>query len=108
MPAEIKIRQNDTRPIVQAQLLKGHNQPIDLAIASEVRFKVLNPNKSVVMDKTATISNENEGRVEYHWESGDTDTAGDFRAYFEVTFNDGTVVTIPNESSMKMRVYPDA
>lgn len=107
MPPQIIIRQNDTRPIVQAQLLQGYNQPINLNIASAVKFKVKNTNNSVILEKAATIATADEGRVEYQWEAGDTEKAGDFRACFEVTFNDGSVVTVPNDSALKMRVYPE-
>lgn len=107
MALDIEIRQGDTRPIVQAQLLQEPKKPLDLDVASAVRFIVKTPNNSVFLDKAATITNGSEGRVEYHWGSGDTDTPGDFRAHFEVTFSDGTVATVPNTSAKKMRVYPD-
>jgi hypothetical protein len=44
------------------------------------------------------------GRVRYLWAAGDTDTAEDYDACFEVTWTDGTKTTFPNYRYIRVRV----
>jgi hypothetical protein len=43
------------------------------------------------VDASATVIDEDAGRVKYVWQTGDTDTAGTFQGEFEVTYSSGEI-----------------
>ena len=50
-----------------------------------------------LIDKEATIVDEENGRVAYYFEAGETDLTGSMRAWFIVTYPDSRRETFPNE-----------
>lgn len=106
------MKTNDTRPRLKAQLMQTDPNnaalmiPVDLTNATDVRFIMATPNGTVKIDKTITVVNAVEGRVEVPWLPGDTDTAGDYRGEFEVTT--GTdVQTFPSEGYIAITMVED-
>jgi hypothetical protein len=47
------------------------------------------------------------GEVEYPWEEDDLARAGLYQAEFEITFIDGRVLTLPNDSYLTIQVLED-
>lgn len=89
------IKQNDTSRSLRVTL------STDLTGAA-INFKMADANGNTVIDQPATlvtastvIDGITSGIVEYQWQSGDTATAGRYRAEFIVTFTGGAVETFP-------------
>lgn len=105
---DFSIKQNDTRPAIEVQLVDSLHDPRLLDNATEVRFYMEDVDTgSTVVDQPATIINEDEGRVTYAWQDGDTETAGRYEAEFEVTYTDGNVETFPNNGYIEVYIDDD-
>jgi len=93
MATEFYVKQGDTKPVIDAQLLQD-GSIVELT-GCTVRFnmgkKSLGP---------ASIVSESEGRVHYTWGATDLEKSGTFLAEFEVTFSDDTIETFPNTETL--------
>ena len=97
MATTFYIKQNDTKPSLSAQLLSD-GSAVDLTGAT-VKFHMGDS-----VDSAATVVDAATGNVRYDWVTADTETAGLFRAEFEVTFSDGTVETFPNDGYLLINI----
>lgn len=106
------IKENDTGPPYQVTLTRtvaGVTSNMDLTNATAVKFKMRKtgtvgiPKVNAVM----TYTDRANGGVQHAWAVGDTDTPGTFDLEFEVTWSDGTVQTIPNDSYLSVTVKGD-
>lgn len=92
------MRQNDTAPVIQA-ILNGPGGALDLTGCS-VKFHMKpQPGGTVKVNHSATPDPDqvaNRGRVTYTWITGDTDTSGTFNAEWEITYGDGSILSVPN------------
>ena len=100
MATTFYIKQGDTKPSLSAQLLSD-GSAVDLTGAT-VKFHM-----GTIIDATATIVDAATGNVRYDWVTADTETAGLFRAEFEVTFSDGTVETFPNDGYLLINIIEE-
>ena len=100
------LKQNDTSPNIQAQLLDGDGFPIDVSLAT-VRFHMRDATGTVIIDEPAVILSATDGTVEYGWDAADTATAGPFQAEFEVTYESGKIETFPNASYIEIVITDD-
>lgn len=104
---DFKIKQNDTSPGIEAILKDSDNNPINLTGAS-LRFIMAKYNSTELkVDASATIVTAAEGLIKYDWIIGDTDESGTFKAEFEVTYNDGTIETFPNDGYLTIEIDPE-
>jgi hypothetical protein len=104
---DFNIKEGDTRPSLEAQLLDENNEPRNLQGAS-VRFHMEDVDTgSVVVDAEAGILNAQDGRVIYEWQNGDTDEPGRYEAEFEVDYGNGEVETFPNNGYIGVYVDDD-
>lgn len=95
--ADFTIKQNDTRPYLDAQLLNTDNTPINLTGCAVRLFMVSISGGQVKVDGVCAITDAINGKVRYYWQVGDTADYGDYKAEFEITFSDGSKQTIPND-----------
>jgi hypothetical protein len=58
-------------------------------------------------ENNVSILDENEGRVQYDWQPGDTDEVGQKEAEFVVTFNNGKTRTYPNDGFFYINIEQD-
>ena len=98
------IKQNDTTPSLRADLKNGSGDAIDL-INATVRFH-MRPIGSitVTIDTAAVVISESGGTVQYNWVSGDTSVMGSYQVEFEVTYQDGTIETFPNNRYIEVEI----
>lgn len=90
------IKQNDTLPNLEAQLLDHEGSPINLDLCG-VHFHMSNFKGEVEIDRPATIVEIESGRVRVDWQNGDTSKIGIYKAEFEVNMPDGKTISIPND-----------
>ena len=100
------IKRNDTSPAFQATLKDASDTAVDLTGAT-LRFHMVTPSGTTVVDAAATAVTATAGICKYVWATGDTASAGDFSAEFEVTYADSTVETFPNYGYETVRIYED-
>jgi hypothetical protein len=95
----LRIKRNDTAPILRAELRNANCEPVFLTDKNPIKFilrehfyytedenceelKVLESNNIVLSPQ-----NSHRGRFQYLWQPGDTDKAGPYLAEFEVLLN---------------------
>lgn len=98
-----KIKQNDTSPKIRATLKDSSNNAVNL-IGASVRFHMKHENGREAVDSLATKINDENGIVEYAWQAGDTQIEGLHFAEFEVTYEDESVETFPNDNFIKIKI----
>lgn len=100
------IKQNDTSPSLQATLKDASQTPINLNGAT-VMFHMKSVDGTIKVDAEMTITDEDNGVVQYDWQSGDTDTVGTYYVEFEVTYADASVETFPNNGNKVVTVVKE-
>lgn len=101
------IKQENTSPLLGAQLQDANFDPIDLTGATVV-FNMADMDSDVVVNGGAcTIPDEENGRVQYQWSAADTDVAGAFRGEFKVTYSSGEIETFPNNGYIRVTIVSD-
>lgn len=104
--ADVTIKQNDTRPFIDATL-KDLNGPIDLSSSGGsvksiklLMFAVSSTTKIIEQTTTGVLLSRFDstaGKVRYQWSSSDTATPGNYVAEFQINFFDNTVMSCPND-----------
>ena len=101
------IKQNDTSPILQADLKDGNNSAVDVTGAT-IAFKMRPVSSSAAtVNSAAAIIDGSAGSVKYEWQSSDTATAGSYFAEFQVTFSNGKIETFPNGDYIQITILDD-
>lgn len=102
------IKKDDTAPPITATLRDSQGTPIDLT-GCTVKFhmKAVPPGTKSLLDKSVSILDGVNGKVRYVWATGDTDTAGPYRAEFEITYPDLTHQTVPSDAYIDVLVVDD-
>lgn len=102
------IKRNDDQPSLDVALRDDRNRAVELAGAT-VLFHMRNTaDDSTKIDSgSVTIIDASRGEVRYSWQSGDTDTEGNYEGEFEVTFAAGGVETFPNDSYIDIIIGED-
>ena len=102
-----KIKTNDSSPKLTVDLEDASGAAIGLAgCAARFHMKAYGAT-TLKVDAVADITDEDNGRVEYTWSSGDTDTAGTYYGEIEVTFADNSVETFPNSGYFTIIIQED-
>ena len=96
-----KIKQNDTSPSLEATLSDANLVPVNISAAT-VMLHMKAIGGDVVLDEQMTITDVQNGVVQYDWQVGDTSTVGTYYVEFEVTYSDGSIETFPNTGSLPL------
>ena len=110
--AKFEIKQNATKPFLQAELQDGEGNAIDLTTGSYIYFQMsTNDNQyTPVFSGAAQIrtgTGSTEGKVQYNWAASDTGSIGNYLAEFAVTFNDGYKLVLPADHGLFVKIYED-
>lgn len=104
LPTQINITQGgtlkagDTRPALIAELRDADGKPIPLAGVREVTLHMASEGRrEAVATGPMDILDLGTGRVRYAWARSETAKAQTYRLEIDVTYNDGTVITVPTE-----------
>lgn len=100
------IKQNDTSPAIRAALKTPNNKAVNL-IGATVRFHMRNKNRKLLINKLAIVENQESGIVRYDWEPGDTNLHGICFCEFEVTYEDESIETFPNNDYIRIRIVEE-
>lgn len=96
------ITEGDTARSLRRQLVESDGTAIDLTNASAVQFRMATTHYDTLVDAACTITDAANGWVQYDWQAGDTDQQGTHKAEFTITYNDGTIETVPNDGFMEV------
>lgn len=97
------IKQNDTSPAIVATLKDSSANTVNL-IGATVRFHMKHENGRDAVDGLATVTDDENGIVQYSWQPGDTQYEGVHFAEFEVTYEDESIETFPNNGFIKIKI----
>ncbi len=100
------IKQNDTLPNLEAQLVDFEGNPINLDLCG-VHFHMSNFRGEVKVNKPAIVVDVENGKVKVEWDPGETDTVGTYKCEFEVNMPDGKIITVPNDGYFLISIVPD-
>ena len=105
------IKRGDTSPALSATLLDPDGEPADLSLAERVEFRMNAPYDDELItgstDDNVSYLNKGEGRVQYDWQPGDTDTVGQKEAEFVVEYSNGNIRTYPNDGFFYINIEQD-
>lgn len=103
----VYMKQGDLLPLMTS-ILKIDNTPVDLTNATGVQFVMsLAATSADKVNRAASITSPpTAGSVSYSWVTGDTDTPGDYRAEWQVTWAGGKVQTFPGDGYISITVLP--
>lgn len=93
------IKQNDRLPVLNATLVDGNGNPVNLTGTAVTLNMRDSANNVKIAGAACTITNAVGGQVSYAWAPGDVNTAGTYSAEFEVAFAGGNE-TFPNDSNI--------
>lgn len=105
------IKQGDSAPNLSAQLLNADATPINLTTAVGVNLIVKVKGAATtdppLFDKPCTITNANQGRVEYDWVVADTASIGEYDGEFEIDWGAAGLQTVPNDKYFDIVIVAD-
>lgn len=104
------IKRNDSKPLVATLrerrttgppiLLDPVNDDVIFTmrpIVEEDRPALIITGACTILD-TGTEGNEDQGKVRYDWQAGDTDVASVYHGEFRIDYGDGVTQHVPNDS----------
>jgi len=101
------IKRNDTAPAYTATLTDEDDEVVDLTDATVTFTMTLVGATTPKVSAEADVVSAEDGTVSYSWGETDTDTAGLYRAEFEVTFEDLSVRTFPARDYFYVNIVAD-
>lgn len=103
-----ELKQDDTSPAIVATIKDNLGRIVDLS-GCTVRFLMAKPGPGspTKVAAAAALLDAPNGRVQYQWTTGDTDTPGDYIGEFEFTTAGGLIFSCPNDSWLDIRVLAD-
>jgi len=97
------IKQNDTSPAFQASLKDANGASVNLTGAT-VAFRMLASDNTLKVNYQMSVTDASAGSVTYNWQSGDTNTVGNYTCDIKVTYSDGSLETFPNNEYLTVTV----
>lgn len=102
-----RIKKGDTKPVLAVTLQYSGGNAIDLTGAT-VSFNMGNIDYSSYTSGQCVITGSSAGQCEYRWTGGtDTGSVGNYFGEFEITWSAGSIMTLPNDHSLKIEVNED-
>ncbi len=115
MSADFYVKQNDLAPIISGTLTDEDGAAVDIAGATLALTMTPMDGTTAKVDGAAASNDQNgdaataeangtKGAWSYAWVAGDTDTAGYFNVEVQVTYDDGTPETFPNDGYVVVKI----
>ena len=103
--ADVTYKRGDNAPPITATL-SDLDGPIDLSSADAVRLR-MKSDTAIVEAGPVEITDAANGEIKYEWEADDLMFAGSYRGEWEITWSDGTIQTVPNDTYFAVDVLED-
>lgn len=103
---EYLLKQNDTRPYMEAQLLDANGEPVNLDFCG-VHFHMKSLCSGKMINRPAEIVDAENGKVKVTWREGDLEVPGSYKCEFQVNFTDFTTLTVPNDGYFLIRIIEE-
>jgi hypothetical protein len=100
------IKQNDTSPSLGASLKDAQSASVSL-VGATVKLHMNSLEGISKVNQVMTVTDAENGVIQYDWQAGDTDTVGSYYAEFQVTYSDYSVETFPNGGSLSVSVVKE-
>ena len=106
------IKRNDTLPNLQISI-KTRNcinavVPYDLSNVSGCTFSMSDEcGNLTISSNSAQVVSASGGTIQYVWLDGDTSIGGRFQGEFELFFNDGKKISVPNIGGIEIFIDQD-
>ena len=100
---------NSTDPSIAVQFVDSVGSAINLETASTIFFKLgTNDNQfTPVFSGLAVVTGSTTGKVQYRWTTSDTNRSGLYLGEFRTTFNDNSILTLPSDNSLVIKINKD-
>lgn len=107
--AVFQIKRDSTDPSLAAQLVDSDGTGIDLTVGSHIYFRLCTNDNTFtpVFSGLAVITGSTNGNVEYRWSTSDTNRSGLYLGEFTTTFNDDSILTLPSDHSLLVKINED-
>ena len=102
----VDMKKGDTLPALVVTITKTDGTALDLT-DSTAKFVMVDSAGVEIIDEAMTVTDAENGIVQYEWQAGDTDTAGEFRGEVKVTYSDGTLITAPAVDYIPINIDED-
>lgn len=107
-PADQTLKRGDLRSPLRAQLYdRATGEAVDLTLATAVAFYFSFDPDLPGSNGACTVIDAATGVVEYQWQAGDTDTAGQLLGEFKVTWPSGLPQTFPSRRYLHIEIEDD-
>ena len=103
--AAFHLKKDDLLPYIEKTLYGADEEPLDLTGATVTWSMRPSSSNTPKVDAEACVivGDAANGRVQYQWASGDTDTAGTFFGEFVATIG-GKPLTVPNKGTVTVEI----
>jgi hypothetical protein len=106
------IKRNDTLPNLQISIKTRNCMnaviPFDLTYVTGCTFSMVDEcGNLTIASNTAQIVSASGGTVEYVWQDGDTVNGGKYQGEFELFFDDGKKISVPNIGGIDIFIDQD-
>jgi len=107
-----QLKQNDTLPALEINVkTRGCLDSViafNLSAVTACTFSMADDCGNLkISSMSAFITSYSGGCIQYDWVTGDTDTAGKYRAEFELFFSDGKKLTVPTLGVIEVNILKD-
>ena len=106
------IKRNDTLPVLRLNVFDRTcyttKVPFDMTGATACTFSMTDKQGNYkVANASASILSSSGGTVQYEWGANDTNEAGRFRGEFQLHYNNGKRLTIPQQGFINIEITKD-
>ena len=106
--ATFVIKRHARRPYLRLSVKDQNGDAFDFTGALSVTFYMYTPAGTMKVSSPGVIvSPLTSGIIYYAWGATDTNTAGEYRAEFDVMYTGGEKLTIPVKGNLVVRIYDD-
>jgi len=107
--AKFRIKRHARRPYLMLSIKDADGVAFDLTGASFAKFQMKDDEGNMkITDGSGTIvSPPTSGILKYQWQTGDTDTEGNFYAEFDIEYSAGDDLTVPVDGDILIMIKED-
>jgi len=104
-----QIKRDSTEPVLAVQFVDSNGSGVNLTAATHTYFKLSTNDNAFtpVLSGLAVWTGSEIGEVEYRWSASDTNRSGLFLGEFTTLFNDSSVLTLPSDHSLVVKINSD-